>query len=64
MSGRLGREPTPAEIAEVTGIEPEEVYSIKRSGPTGRDAPRLSIGAVVDVQHLGCRHFANRTVLA
>ena len=33
MSGRLGREPTAAEIAEVTGIEPEVVYSIKRSGP-------------------------------
>ena len=27
----LGREPTPEEIAEVTGIEPEEVDSIKRS---------------------------------
>jgi RNA polymerase primary sigma factor len=27
----LGREPTPDEIAEVTGIEPEEVDSIKRS---------------------------------
>ena len=27
----LGREPTPAEIAEVTGIDPEEVDSIKRS---------------------------------
>ena len=30
MSG-LGREPTAEEIAEVTGIEPEEVESIKRS---------------------------------
>jgi RNA polymerase primary sigma factor len=28
----LGREPTAEEIAEVTGIEPEEVESIKRSG--------------------------------
>ena len=28
---RLGREPTAEEIAEVTGIEPEEVESIKRS---------------------------------
>jgi RNA polymerase primary sigma factor len=27
----LGREPTPEEIAEVTGIEPDEVDSIKRS---------------------------------
>jgi RNA polymerase primary sigma factor len=27
----LGREPTPEEIADVTGIEPEEVDSIKRS---------------------------------
>jgi RNA polymerase primary sigma factor len=27
----LGREPTPEEIAELTGIEPEEVDSIKRS---------------------------------
>ena len=27
----LGREPTPEEIAEVTGIDPEEVDSIKRS---------------------------------
>jgi RNA polymerase primary sigma factor len=27
----LGREPTPDEIAEVTGIDPEEVESIKRS---------------------------------
>jgi RNA polymerase primary sigma factor len=27
----LGREPTPGEIAEVTGIDPEEVDSIKRS---------------------------------
>jgi RNA polymerase primary sigma factor len=27
----LGREPTPEEIAEVTGIDPEEVGSIKRS---------------------------------
>ncbi len=27
----LGREPTPKEIAEVTGIDPEEVDSIKRS---------------------------------
>jgi RNA polymerase primary sigma factor len=27
----LGREPTAEEIAEVTGIEPEEVESIKRS---------------------------------
>ena len=27
----LGREPTPDEIAEVTGIEPDEVDSIKRS---------------------------------
>src|SRR5919202_1101929 len=27
----LGREPTPEEIAEITGIEPEEVDSIKRS---------------------------------
>jgi RNA polymerase primary sigma factor len=27
----LGREPTPEEIAELTGIEPEEVESIKRS---------------------------------
>ncbi len=27
----LGREPTPDEIAEVTGIEPDEVASIKRS---------------------------------
>jgi len=27
----LGREPTPDEIAEVTGIDPEEVVSIKRS---------------------------------
>ena len=27
----LGREPTPEDIAEVTGIEPEEVDSIKRS---------------------------------
>ncbi|MGZ5312086.1 MAG: sigma-70 family RNA polymerase sigma factor, partial [Solirubrobacterales bacterium] len=27
----LGREPTPQEIADVTGIEPEEVDSIKRS---------------------------------
>ena len=27
----LGREPTPDEIAEATGIEPEEVDSIKRS---------------------------------
>ena len=27
----LGREPTPDEIAELTGIDPEEVYSIKRS---------------------------------
>jgi RNA polymerase primary sigma factor len=27
----LGREPTPEEIAEVTGIEPEEIDSIKRS---------------------------------
>ena len=27
----LGREPTPEEIAEVTGIDPEEVESIKRS---------------------------------
>src|ERR1700678_1878641 len=27
----LGREPTPEEIADVTGIEPEEVESIKRS---------------------------------
>jgi RNA polymerase primary sigma factor len=27
----LGREPTPAEIAEVTGIDPEEVASIRRS---------------------------------
>jgi DNA-directed RNA polymerase specialized sigma subunit len=33
MSGRLGQEPTAAEIAEVTGIESEEVYSSKRSGP-------------------------------
>ncbi|HYB24815.1 MAG TPA: sigma-70 domain-containing protein, partial [Solirubrobacteraceae bacterium] len=29
MTG-LGREPTAEEIAEVTGIEPEEVESIKR----------------------------------
>jgi RNA polymerase primary sigma factor len=28
----LGREPTAEEIAEVTGLEPEEVESIKRSG--------------------------------
>ena len=28
---RLGREPTAEEIAEVTGIEPEEIESIKRS---------------------------------
>ena len=34
----LGREPTPEEIAEVTGIEPEEVDSIKRSA----QAPRLA----------------------
>jgi RNA polymerase primary sigma factor len=27
----LGREPTPEEIAEVTGVEPDEVESIKRS---------------------------------
>ena len=27
----LGREPTPEEIADVTGIDPEEVDSIKRS---------------------------------
>jgi len=30
----LGREPTPEEIAEVTGIDPEEVESIKRSAQT------------------------------
>jgi RNA polymerase primary sigma factor len=30
----LGREPTAEEIAEVTGIEPEEVESIKRSAQT------------------------------
>jgi len=31
LATALGREPTAAEIAEVTGIEPEEVESIKRS---------------------------------
>jgi hypothetical protein len=31
--------------------------------PTGPDAARLSIGAV-DVKHLGCRHLANKAVLA
>src|ERR1700710_1729767 len=30
----LGREPTPEEIADVTGIDPEEVESIKRSAQT------------------------------
>ena len=30
----LGREPTAEEIAEVTGIEPEEIDSIKRSAQT------------------------------
>ena len=34
----LGREPTAEEIAEVTGIEPDEVESIKRSAqaPDGK----------------------------
>src|ERR1700748_1721177 len=37
----LGREPTAEEIAEVTGIEPEEVESIKRSAqaPVSLDKP-------------------------
>src|ERR1700752_676010 len=38
---QLGREPTAEEIAEVTGIEPEEVESIKRSpqAPVSREKP-------------------------
>src|ERR1039457_3641618 len=37
----LGREPTPEEIAELTGIDPEEVDSIKRSAqvPISLDQP-------------------------
>src|SRR5437764_7850757 len=31
LRAQLGREPTPEEIADVTGIEPDEVDSIKRS---------------------------------
>ena len=31
LAAELGREPTPEEIADVTGIEPDEVDSIKRS---------------------------------
>ena len=34
LATELGREPTPEEIAEVTGIDPEEVESIKRSAQT------------------------------
>ena len=39
----LGREPTPEEIAEVTGIEPEEVDSIKRSAqaPVSLEKPHI-----------------------
>ncbi len=37
----LGREPTPEEVAEVTGIDPEEVDSIKRSA----QAPLQQLGS-------------------
>ena len=50
----LGREPTPEEIAEVTGIEPDEVDSIKRSAQApglAREAGRRRGGVRVRPVH-------------
>ena len=50
----LGREPTPEEIADVTGIEPDEVDSIKRSAQApglAREAGRRRGGVRVRAVH-------------
>ena len=47
----LGREPTPDEIAAVTGIDPDEVDSIKRSAqaPDPAETPPDGSGAATDL---------------
>ena len=40
LTTEFGREPTAEELAEVTGIEPEEVESIRRRAARGASARR------------------------
>ena len=52
----LGREPTAEEIADLTGIEPEEVESIKRSA----QAPISLQKPVGDEERIGVRPVDRR----